>query len=122
MMEICLYGAGAAVRLGAAALTLAWTHSVEKTRWEEDWRLEAAGLVIAEARIEGSGAGMEPQGGAKFDGRWWRWRPALPPVPQIVLRRSRVTDDWSICIDGICRPAGAIVPPETDPVTMAPCS
>lgn len=120
-MEICLLAAGTAVRLGTAALTLTWTHSVEKTRWEEDWRLDSQRLAIVETRIESSGAGMEPQPGAKFDGRWWRWRPMLTPLPQVVLRRSHMTDDWSFCIDGSCRPAGAIVPPQADPVTMVPC-
>ena len=32
-MELCLLAAGATIRLGTVALTLAWTHSIEKTRW-----------------------------------------------------------------------------------------
>ena len=30
--------------LAAATFTLSWTHSVEKTRWEETWRIAPAGL------------------------------------------------------------------------------
>ena len=120
-MEICLLAAGATVRLGIAALTLAWTHSVQKTRWEEDWHLTAAGLVLAETRIEGSGAGMDPAPEARFDGRWWRWRPDLPPQQQVVLRRSGATADWDLCRADACRPLGALVPTGADPVILARC-
>ena len=120
-MEFCLLAAGATVRLGTLALTLAWTHSIEKTRWEEDWRLTPAGLVVEEDRIQATGAGMEPPPNARFDGTWWRYRPALPPLPQVVLRRSGATDDWSLCIAGQCRPMGSYVPPEADPVTLTAC-
>ena len=57
---ICLIAGSKIAPLLAGALTLAWTHSVEKTRWEEDWREVAAGLELVEARVQGSGAGMEP--------------------------------------------------------------
>ena len=67
-MELCLLAAGATVRLGTVALTLAWTHSIEKTRWEEDWRATPAGLVLEEDRIQATGAGMEPPPNAHFDG------------------------------------------------------
>lgn len=38
------------------ALTLAWTHSIEKIRWEEDYRATPAGVVLLEDRIQGTGA------------------------------------------------------------------
>lgn len=120
-MEICLLAAGKVVHLGTIALTLAWTHSVQKTRWEEDWRLSPAGLVVTESRIESSGAGMEPEPGAIFDGRWWRSKPASGPVANVVLRRSGATADWDVCIAGRCRPMGDIVPADSDPVSMTPC-
>ena len=81
-MELCLLAAGATVRLGTVALTLAWTHSIEKMRWEEDWRATPAGLVLQEDRIQATGAGMEPPPDAKFDGTWWRYNPHLAPMPQ----------------------------------------
>jgi hypothetical protein len=90
-MELCLFAGASMIRLGVAALTLAWTHSVEKTQWEEDWRLTAQGLVIVESRIEGTGAGMEPPDHARFDGKWYRWQPKLPPLERShppPLRRS----------------------------------
>lgn len=121
-MELCLLAAGATIRLGVTALTLSWMHSVQKTRWEEDWQLTIAGLVITEARIESSGAGMEPGEHARFDGRWWRWRPDLPPQHQVVMRRSGATADWSVCRVGSCQPIGDLLPEDADPVTLAPCS
>ncbi|WP_448152289.1 DUF1850 domain-containing protein [Castellaniella caeni] len=47
------------------AFTLAWTHSIEKIRWEEDYRVarDAQGhpvLIPGKARILGSGAGICP--------------------------------------------------------------
>ena len=35
--------------------TLAWTHSIEKIRWEEDYRVTPSGLLLGEARVKGSG-------------------------------------------------------------------
>ena len=35
--------------------TLAWTHSIEKVRWEEDYRIVSDHIEIVEARIRGSG-------------------------------------------------------------------
>lgn len=121
-MEFCLLAGGATVRLGAAALTMAWMHSVQKTRWEEDWKIQAGHMVLAESRIEAMGAGMEPGPGARFDGHWWRWKPQVAPLDSMVLRRSGATADWSVCIRGKCREMSAYVGPTADPVTLKTCS
>lgn len=121
MLELCLLAAGATVRLGTVALTLAWTHSIEKTRWEEDWRATPAGLVLEEDRIQGAGAGMEPPANAKFDGHWWRYKPNVPPMPQVLLRRSGATADWQVCIAGSCKPMSDYLPQDVDPVTLTTC-
>ena len=120
-MELCLFAGASIVRLGVAALTLAWTHSVEKTQWEEDWRLTAQGLVIAESRIQGTGAGMEPPADTRFDGKWYRWRPKLPPLKEVVLRRSGEAGDWRVCREGECVAMGELVPDEADPVQLRRC-
>lgn len=99
-MSLCLTMAGKAAMLGASAFTLTWTHSIEKTRWEEDWMLTPSGLVISEARVQGSGAGMEPPEGAHFDGEWWRYRPSLPPLPKLVLGASGKAGAWTIRLPG----------------------
>lgn len=122
-MELCLLAAGATIRLGTVALTLAWTHSIEKIRWEEDYRATPAGIVLTEDRLQGTGAGMEPPAGAKFDGQWWRYNPQVGPLPQVVLRRSGMTvGDWEVCMAGTCKPMGTYLPdPKADPVTLTTC-
>jgi hypothetical protein len=57
---LCLAAGAVAASLAIDSFTLSWIHSIEKIRWEEDWRIEAGALVVTEARIRGSGAGMEP--------------------------------------------------------------
>jgi len=122
-MQFCLLAAGALIHLHVATLTLAWTHSVEKIRWEEDYRATAAGIVVTQDRIQGTGAGMEPPPDAKFDGQWWRYTPKLPQQPQVILRRFGMTvGDWQVCIKGACRPMGSYLPDKkADPVTLKIC-
>lgn len=122
---ICLLAATGAVlaTLSTDAVTLAWTHSVEKTLWEEDWRDGPAGLELLEARVRGSGAGMEPPPGAVLVNGAFAWRPNLPALKEIVLRRSDATADWRLCLPGAaCRDLGAFILAETDPVVVKPCS
>lgn len=121
-MGLCLAAGGLVVRLGAAALTLAWTHSVEKIAWEEDWAAAPQGLVLREARVRGSGAGMEPPPEARLIAGAWRWTPSLPPLKEVVLRRSGATADWRLCTEGQCRALGDLVPAEADPVLLRPCA
>ena len=122
-MQFCLLAAGALIHLHTVVLTLAWTHSIEKIRWEEDYRATSAGIVVTQDRIQGTGAGMEPPPDAKFDGTWWRYTPKLPPQPQIILRRSGMTvSDWQVCIKGQCRTMGSYLPAKkADPVTLKIC-
>lgn len=120
-MSICLAAGALVISLGASEITLAWRHSVQKTLWEELWRETPQGLVVAEARIQGSGAGMDPPDGAKLVDGFWRWRPALPPLPELALRRSGATADWRVCVDGRCRSLDELLPAEADPVVMRPC-
>jgi hypothetical protein len=118
---ICLLAGAAVVPLMAGAMTLAWTHSVERIGWEEDWRAGPAGLELVEARVRGSGAGMEPPPEARLVGGVWVWKPALSPQPEVIMRRSGATADWRVCIAGRCRPMEAYVPAGADPVVMRPC-
>ena len=119
-MSLCVVGAKTLV-LAASAFTLSWTHSVQKTLWEEHWRVEQGGLRIVEASVEGSGAGMEPGENAKFDGRFWRWTPDLPLLPELLLRRSdAVPKGWTLCAAGKCR-AIADRAETADVVAARPC-
>lgn len=101
-MSLCiLIGAGVKA-LAVTAFTLGWTHSVEKTRWEEDWRVTPGGLELVEARVKSSGAGMEPPPEARLAHGWWRWRPDRPPLAEIVLRDSGAAGFWELCHEGGC--------------------
>jgi hypothetical protein len=41
-MSLCLAAGALSAVLAINAFTLSWIHSIEKIRWEEDWRIEAA--------------------------------------------------------------------------------
>lgn len=95
---ICILAAGKTLTLAASAFTLAWTHSVEKTRWEESWTAGPSGLTVVEGRIEGSGAGMEPPEGAVLKDGAYVYRPRVPAIPQLVLAASGATGSgWTLC-------------------------
>lgn len=102
-MSLCIAAGAKVTVLAVSAFTLSWTHSVQKTRWEEDWRVTPSGLEITEARIQGSGAGMDPPADARLRGGWWRYRPDVPPRPELVLGASAATGSgWRVCGDGKC--------------------
>ena len=121
-MSLCLAAGALVAAEGNDEIVLAWRHSVQKTRWEEVWRATLAGIVLAEARVESSGAGMDPPDGAQLENGFWRWTPALPPQREVVMRRSGATADWQVCVRSICRPMGELLPAEADPVTLRRCS
>lgn len=120
-LALCLARAGASAVLSTAQFNLAWTHSIEKTRWEERWQVTPAGLVITEASVRGSGAGMEPPPDAVWhDGAWW-YRPTLPPQAQVTLAASDYAPDHRLCALGRCAPLGQWVA-GTGPVTLRACA
>lgn len=116
----CVIAGTVAIKL-AASFTLAWTHSVERIEWQEDWRATPAGLVLEEVRVQGSGAGMEPPDDAVRVGDFYVAHPKLGPQREILLRRSGATADWRVCMDGSCRPMGDLLPQDADPVTLTTC-
>lgn len=122
-MSLCLASAGVVKSLSVAAFMLAWTHSVEKIEWQEDWRITPQGLEIVEARVKGSGAGMEPPPEARLTGGWFRWTPHLTALPQVVLGNSGVAGEWRICTNGQCQTLSAILgrPVGTNTTTMSVC-
>jgi hypothetical protein len=103
---VCLFVAGAvAAALAGPEFTLRWVHSVARTRWEEVYRLEGEVLVLTEARIEGSGAGMEPPPEARRDGAHWVWRPDRR-LPELRLTYSAGVRDYTVCDAAGCRSLG----------------
>ena len=96
--------------LPTSTITLKWIHSVEKVPWEEDYAATIDGLVITEARVMGSGAGMEPPESARFDGKWWRYKPSLPPLPTVELANSEFVGGYQICTVKRCQWLSDFVP------------
>lgn len=118
-MSLCVIAAGKTVTLAVGAFTLAWTHSVEKTEWRESWTVSPAGLELVEARVKGSGAGMDPGEGAKLRDGWWVWSPRLPAQGELHLAASGATvSPWRLCHSGACLDLGSA---PGEPVTLKPC-
>jgi hypothetical protein len=98
-------------------------HSIEKVRWEEDWRVEGRQLQIVSARIKGSGAGMEPPADAVLLAGAWHYRPAIAPLPRLILAHSPYTSGYDLCSAGVCRPLEGFLPGIEDSTTIVlePC-
>lgn len=122
MTGLCLV-AGLLVAPLGEAVTVSWTHSIEKTRWEEDWRREEDHLRLVEARIRASGAGMEPPDGAVLKDGVWHYTPSLPPLPRVLLRHTPYVPGYTICGDGRCLPADDWLPglAEDAVLELTPC-
>jgi len=122
-VSLCLATAGVVKSLAVASFMLTWTHSVEKTEWQEDWRVTPQGLEIVEARVKGSGAGMEPPPEARLVEGWFRWKPQLPMLPEVALGNSGLAGEWRLCTDGKCQELSAILgrPLGVSVTTMSVC-
>jgi hypothetical protein len=122
-LALCLTLGSLIIDLGAAEIELRWQHSVQKSWWVERWQATEAGLVPLEASIEGSGAGMDPPDDAVRTAQGWSWRPALPPLPEIILARSGATADWQICRNDGCASIQALTgqPADGRPARLAVC-
>ena len=122
-MSLCLASAGVVKTLSIAAFTLAWTHSIEKVEWQEDWRVTPQGLELVQARVKGSGAGMEPPSEARLVNGWFEWQPKRPPMPELVLGNSGAAGEWRLCSEGHCRALSEIFghPIGVDVTMMSVC-
>jgi hypothetical protein len=122
-LSLCLASAGVVKTLSIAAFTLAWTHSIEKVEWQEDWRVTPQGLELAQARVKGSGAGMEPAPDARLVDGWFQWQPQRAPMPQLLLGNSGAAGEWRLCNDGTCRTLSEIFghPIGANVTTMSAC-
>lgn len=115
----CLMIGAKQLLMASAAFVLSWSHSVEKTGWQENWVVRQDGLKLVEARVRGSGAGMDPGDGARLQDGWWVWPVDGPPIPKLVLAASGATaGGWSLCHDGGCTILGTEPGP---PVILQPC-
>lgn len=123
MIGLCL-AAGTVIlaSLPTAEFTLAWTHSVEKIRWEEDYRVTAWGLEPVAARVRGSGAGMEPPPDSVLRDGVWHYRPEPRLLPRLSLAVSPYTADYTLCWHGRCKMLTQLVSaPSPGVITLFPC-
>jgi hypothetical protein len=124
MGGICLAAGALVAVLPVSQFTLAWTHSIEKIRWEEDYRVVGTRLVLEEARIRGSGAGMEPPAGARLENGVWHYKPELPPLEELRLTHSPYAEGYEICTLKGCKRMSAVMPdlPSMTVVEVRPCT
>ncbi|WP_442593656.1 DUF1850 domain-containing protein [Parapusillimonas sp. JC17] len=108
--------------------TLAWTHSIEKTRWEEDYTVVAPispgrspTLKAGRARIHGSAAGMEPPPNAVWHKGWYEYQPTVQPLDPLRLTRSGYTADYEWCTQGTCRSMTEILPSDGGVTLLYAC-
>ena len=114
MISLCLGLAGAVwASLPVPAFTLAWTHTIEKVRWEEDYRVTPEGLLLGEARVRGNGAGMEIPDGAELRDGSWHSRRQLPPLQPLRVGRTPEAGDYQLCFDGACHALSEWLGPPT---------
>lgn len=115
-----------ALALAGDGFTLDWTHSIEKTVWHEDWKIEGGALLLTGAAVKGSGAGMEPGPGAVLQDGWWVWTPDLPSQPELTLAASGATGGgWRLCEtaprDDVERRCTELGHEAGQPITLRPC-
>jgi len=103
LAALCLVAGSLQVQLPVSQFTLRWQHSIEKIEWAEDYEVVGPWLRLSQARIRGSGAGMEPPEGSTLVDGDWRYRLVDPWRREIVLARSEFVPDYELCVDGKCR-------------------
>jgi len=123
MTGICLV-AGLLIAQFGDDITLRWTHSIQKTVWEEDYQRAGNVLRLVAARVRGTGAGMEPPPEAVLRDGAWHYVPKLPPLPEVMLTHSPHVPAYVICNAGTCKAVDAWLPglPEHGIMTLRPCS
>ncbi len=119
---LCIAVGAALIRLPAEHFTLRWQHTVEKTAWEEDYEVVGRWLYLRRARVEGSGAGMEPPPSAVKVGPAWEYRPDARWHREVVLARSGFGQDYELCVNGACKPLSAWAPAPLAPTTLSACA
>lgn len=121
MNGICLI-AGLLVAQFGDDITLRWMHSIQKTIWEEDYRREGDALRLVEARVRGTGAGMEPPAEAVLKDGAWHYAPRLL-LPRVSMRHSPYVAPYIVCTDGRCQPVETWLPglPADAVIELAPC-
>lgn len=107
---LCVAAGAVSAMLVVQSFTLAWMHSIEKVRWEEDWVIERNRLQPVAARIKGTGAGMEPPPDAVLRDGAWHYRPVVGAMERVNLAHSPYTSGYELCLSSGCRPLTDFLP------------
>ena len=119
---LCIAAGALQVRIPVTQFTLRWQHSIEKIEWDEDWEVVGGWLHLSQARIRGSGAGMETPDDARLVNGVWNYRLADPWRREVVLARSEFVADYELCIGGRCQRLSAWMPISAGATTLSACS
>ncbi|MEN3110125.1 DUF1850 domain-containing protein [Uliginosibacterium paludis] len=114
---VCALIAGSLQLIAQDAFTLSWQHSVQRLRWEEDWQVAGQQLRLVEARIQGTGAGMEIPPDAVLRQGSWHYRPPLAPQSRLTLANSIHGGQYRICEGKRCK----TLPAGDAPLTLQVC-
>lgn len=122
-MPLCLAAGAITASLAIQGFTLAWMHSIEKVRWEEDWRIEGQQLRLVASRIRGTGAGMEPPPGALLRDGVFHYVPEVVPLDELLLAHSPYTYGYELCVETGCQPLANYLPgiAETATIRISSC-
>jgi hypothetical protein len=91
-------------------LTLSWIHTIEKVPWAEVYEVRKGKLVLREAQIVSSGAGMDAPTDATWEGRAWRYSPHIDLQGGLALANSEFAGGYTLCWSGACEALASFVP------------
>ncbi len=115
-------GVGQPVFIPVQQFTLAWIHTIEKVRWEEDYAVTGdAVLKAVGARVRGSAAGMEPPPDAQLKNGWYEYKPQIRRPEVLRLTRSSFAADYEFCGAGTCRPMSDFLPSDGGITLLTAC-
>jgi len=119
---LCVAAGSFSVAIYAPRFTLSWEHAVERVEWRETWRVHTKTMRLIEARIKGSGAGMEPPKDAVLKDGWFVYVPKAGPQTRMAMPDSASAKPVRLCLpDDKCRPIRAFLPreaPKDAPVVL----
>ncbi|MBN2752745.1 MAG: DUF1850 domain-containing protein [Rhodospirillaceae bacterium] len=110
---LCVAAGHFSVAMYAPRFTLSWEHSIERVEWRETWAVHTKTLSLVEARIKGTGAGMEPPDDAVLKDGWFIYVPKVKPQVRLTLPDSGYAKPMRLCLPKEkCRPLRAFLPPD----------
>ena len=99
---LCLSGGGTQRFISADRFELGWMHSIEKTNWNEFWRVVNNELVLDWASVQTSGAGMDiPENAVFRDGAYY-YR-VDRNLSELRLFQVSSPFEYRLCVNSSCK-------------------